>query len=232
MTLVPAAFVSAGFIGPVRVFTERECSLLSAYLRKGQRPPPADWHKGSAVTDWLLYRIAGSPHLLALLTPLLGEDILLWGCSVVERRPGEVHPWHVDIETSNPNGRYVSAWIGLENTRNSALQLIAGSHALGKTIQQVQREQGYRRGEATTDTVLSWAREGNPEARLVEPELGNGEAVLFDGSLWHASDRCQAGADRTALLLQFAAADSAVHIPDATQFEWPFRLLGAPRPGT
>src|SRR3954454_11341233 len=120
MTLVPAAFVSDGFIGPVRVFTERECSLLSAYLRS-QRPPPADWHKGSAVTDWLMYRIAGSPHLLALLTPLLGEDIVLWGCSVVQRRPGEVHPWHVDIETSDPKGRYVSAWIGLENTRNSAL---------------------------------------------------------------------------------------------------------------
>src|SRR3954466_506179 len=139
MTLVPASFASDGFIGPVRVFTERECRVLSAYLKKGQRPAPADWEKGSAVTDWLLYRIAGSPRLLALLKPLLGEDILLWGCSVVTRRPGEAHPWHSDIETSNPKGRYVSAWIGLKNTSpDSALQVIAGSHALRKTIQQVQ----------------------------------------------------------------------------------------------
>ena len=79
MTAVPATFVSDGFIGPVRIFTKRECRILSEYLRKGPRPQPADWQKGSAVTDWLLYRIASSPHLLTILTPLLGEDILLWG---------------------------------------------------------------------------------------------------------------------------------------------------------
>lgn len=232
MTAVPATFVSDGFIGPVRIFTKRECRILSEYLRKGPRPQPADWQKGSAVTDWLLYRIASSPHLLTLLTPLLGEDILLWGCSTVRRRPGEAHPWHVDIETSDPKGRYVSAWIGLENTKQSALQFIAGSHALGKTVQQIQRDQGYRRGEATTDTVLEWARQGNPHARLVEPQLRDGEAVLFDGGLWHASDRCRAGRTRAALLLQFAAADSAVYIPNFNQLEWPFRFLSAPRPGT
>src|SRR5206468_361679 len=38
--------------------------------------------------------------------------------------------------------------------------------------------------------------------------------------------------ERAALLLQFAAADSAVHIPDRTKVEWPFRFLSAPRPGT
>ena len=98
----------------------------------------------------------------------------------------------LDIETADPKGRFVSASIRLENAQQSALQLIAGSHALGKTVQQIQREQGYRRGEATTDTVLKWAREGNPDARLVEPQLRDGEAVLFDGGLWHASDRCRA----------------------------------------
>jgi mannose-6-phosphate isomerase-like protein (cupin superfamily) len=174
-------------------------------------------------------RLATNPHLLELLTPLLGEDIVLWGCSIVRRGPGEKHPWHVDIETTHPGGRYVTAWIGLENTsKESGLQLIAGSHR-GKIIQEVQAELGFRRGEASTDTVLGWAQHFNPDARLVQPMLGDGEAVLFDGRMWHGSHNARTGR-RSALLLQFASADSPVRIHDPSHLEWPFRFVAAPRP--
>jgi mannose-6-phosphate isomerase-like protein (cupin superfamily) len=193
------------------------------------RPPPADWHKGGAVTDWLLYRLAASPRLLSLLTPILGSDILLWGASFVRRYPGEVHPWHVDIETCDPDGRYVTAWIGLENTSSgSGLALITGSHKF-ETVQQVQSEENYRRGEAPMETVLAWAQSRNPDARLVHPEVGDGEAILFDGRLWHTSHNILSGT-RSALVLQFAAASSPVRMLDMSQLEWPFRFFSAPQP--
>jgi mannose-6-phosphate isomerase-like protein (cupin superfamily) len=226
-------FVRDGYLGPVRVLKPSECRAVKKHFENGKRPPPADWHKGGAVTDWLLYRLAASPRLLKLVTPILGEDIVLWGCSMVRRRPGQGHPWHVDIETSRPNGRYVSVWIGLENTsRESGLQLLAGSHFSDKTIQQVQAEKGYHRGDASTETVLAWAQERNPDAHLVKPALGDGEAVLFDGRLWHGSHNIRAGGTRSALLLQFAAADSPVRMYDLNRLEWPFHFLSAPLPPT
>src|SRR5207244_6427335 len=124
----------------------------------------------------------------ARLRALLGEDIILWGASVIEREPGRIHHWHTDIESSDPDGEFVSVWIGLENTsRESALQVISRSHAFGKTIQQVVREHGLRRGEACNETVLAWARTYAPSATFVQPEVTDGQAILFDGSVWHAT---------------------------------------------
>jgi quercetin dioxygenase-like cupin family protein len=222
-----------GFIGPIPLLTRAECRALNRHLDNERRPLPADWHKGGAVTDWLLFRLAANPRLLELLTPILGEDIVLWGCSIVRRRPGEAHPWHVDIETSTLEGRYASAWIGIENTRrNSGLEFVAGSHAVGTTIQQVQAERGCRRGEASTDTVLGWAREESPRAELIKPELQDGEAVLFDGHIWHGSRNDHGSRTRSALLLQFASADSPVRMHDHAKLEWPFKFVNAPKPPT
>ncbi|MEO6255522.1 MAG: cupin domain-containing protein [Sphingomicrobium sp.] len=228
------AFDRDGYLGPVKVLNADECRTVRDHLADSRRPPPADWGKGWAVTDWLLYRLAASPRVLELVTPILGEDIVLWGCSVVRRRPGQGHPWHVDIETSTPNGRYVSVWIGLENTSvQSGLQLLAGTHSSDKVIQQVQAEKGFRRGDASTETVLAWAKEHNPDAHLVKPVLEDGEAVLFDGRLWHGSHNIRAGGGtRSALLLQFAAADSPVRMHDVNHMEWPFHVYSAPLPPT
>jgi mannose-6-phosphate isomerase-like protein (cupin superfamily) len=221
-------FKREGFLAPVPLLTPSECSAVREHLR-APCPLPADWAKGRAATDWVMADLGASPRILELLTPLLGEDIVLWGCSLVRRGPGKRHPWHVDIETSDPCGRFVSAWIGLENTsRRSGLELIAGSHH-AKTIQEIQHAHGLHRGDAATEKVLAWAREQNPDARLIEPQLVDGEAVLFDGRLWHASQNvCRR--TRTALLLQFASANSPVQMLDPTDFEWPFRFVPAPRP--
>jgi quercetin dioxygenase-like cupin family protein len=89
-----------------------------------------------------------------------------------------------------------------------------------------------RRGEASPAAVLEWAREINPDAHLVEPELADGEAVLFDGHLWHGSHNGHTSGTRTALLLQFASADSPVRMHDHARLEWPFAFLDAPRPPT
>ena len=85
---VATSFARDGFLGPVPILTREECRAIGKHMAEPSRPPPADWHKGGAVTDWLLYRLGASPRLLSLLTPILGEDVLLWGCSFVRRRPG------------------------------------------------------------------------------------------------------------------------------------------------
>jgi len=231
MESVLTAYERDGFSAPFRLLTTRECRVLCRHLESDRTPPPADWHKGHAVTDWPLYRLATNPKLLSLLTPILGEDIVLWGCSVVRRRPGEDHPWHVDIESSWAKGRYATVWMVLENGhRNAGLQLIAGSHLLKESVQEVQREMGFNRGEAAAATVLDWARARNPEAWLAEPQVNDGEAIVFDHALWHGSRNGRPRGTRSAILLQYAAADSPVRIHDHAQLEWPFEFVGTPRP--
>src|SRR6266699_3782354 len=214
-----------GFIGPLPLFTRAQCELVLRHFRHGNPPAPLEWAKGQAASDCLVFDIATRPALLARVRSLLGNDILLWGASLITREPNEIHPWHCDIESSALGGGFVSVWIGIENTsRESALQLITKSHAIGKTIQQVAHENGVRRGETSTATVLAWARAIIPSAEFVQPAVNDGDAIFFDGRLWHGSWNTRVEGTRVALLIQYAAAGIPVKMPDFSQLEWPFRF--------
>jgi uncharacterized cupin superfamily protein len=219
------SFGRDGFIGPITLFTRAQCKLVMNHFRRGDPPAPLKWGKGRAASDCFVFRLATLPALLARLRLLLGNDILLWGASLIAREPNQIHPWHSDIESSTPGGGFVSVWIGIENTScKSALQLIVGSHTIGKTIQQVAHENGVRRDEASTATVLEWARAIVPSAEFVQPAMRDGDAVFFDGHLWHGSWNTRVEGTRVALLFQYAAAGTPIKMPDFSQLEWPFRF--------
>ena len=173
--------------------------------------------------------LATRPALISLLTPLLGDNIILWGAQNIKRRPGATHPWHTDIELSAADKRFVSVWIGIENvSQASALQFITRSHLIGKTVQQVSSEKGAPRGAATAEDVLAWATEFDDGAEYVQPQMSDGEALIFDGRLWHASHNSRQSGDRRALLLQYAEANAQIRRPDLEQLEWPFRFQETP----
>jgi quercetin dioxygenase-like cupin family protein len=226
-----ATFADRGFVGPVSLLSDGQRNLLLNHLAFGERIEPETWDKGRAATDRLLFDFACHPELLALLRPHLGNDIVLWGVSVQERRPGQAHAWHVDIESAAPGWRFASVWIGLVNTsRESGLSLIGGSHRFGKTIQEVQHDKGWRRGQASDETVLAWAKEFDGEAALFQPGVTDGDALIFDGRLWHGSLNRRETGTRTALLLQYAEADAAVFMISPDRLEWPFKPVTSKRP--
>lgn len=227
MNSAVADFARDGFVGPVPLLTPDECRAILTQFERDEAPPGEIWPKGRPLGDWRLSRLASDSRLTNLLRPLLGENIVLWGASIARRTPEMLHPWHVDIESSAPDGRFVTLWIGLENTSHgSGLRLIAGSHR-GRTIQQVRAEKGSSRQEHSNDAVLDWARDEHPDAHVVQPEVRDGDAILFDGRIWHGSYN-SSNQTRTALLLQFAAADSPVRIPDG--LDWPFKFRDEPLP--
>ncbi|HJS46786.1 MAG TPA: cupin domain-containing protein [Gemmatimonadales bacterium] len=220
-----------GYLGPVRLFSPEECRRIASYLRRDDTPAPAGWSKGRAVHERFLYDLATRPALVGRVAELLGEDVVLWGASHVARRPGQVHPWHSDIESCAPSGGFVSVWVGIENTtRDSALQVISRSHRLRKSVQEARAAVGMPRNGATPVALLALVQQEEPEARLVVPEMGNGEAIFFDGRLWHGTDNRSRSGERLAIILQFAAADREVLIPDFSQLDWPFRFRSEPRP--
>jgi len=224
------SFEETGYLGPVPILRPNECRPILRRLRDSS--PAAGWSTGRAASSRAFYDLATHPEVLRWVTAPLGEDVLLWGASLVQRRPDEVHPWHTDVETASQRGRTVTVWIGLENTdRRSSLMLIPHSHRFGTSLQEVGFNSGKRRGEATTDEVVRWARSRDPRSGVVQYDMGDGEALIFDGRLWHGSRNARRRGSRTALLLQYATPDTRIRMPDPeAPFEWPFKFLEEPRP--
>ncbi len=226
-----ALFTSQGFLNAGPVLTDSQRLLLLNHLQHGKRYKPAAWFKGRAVTDRLIFDLAADECVLAALRPLIGDNIILWGASLLERQPGQRHGWHVDIESAAPEQRFASIWVGLRNTfRETGLKFISGSHLFPKPVQEIQHSLGTSRDTTTDDTTLAWARELDASAALIQPDVCDGEAIIFDGRIWHGSHNDSEAHPRTALLLQYASADSAVRMPVASRFDWPFRFETDKRP--
>jgi hypothetical protein len=212
-----------GFSGPQRLFTADQCALIVRHALHAKRRPPVEWRKGLGTVDRFFFDLATRPQILSLAREAIGEDVLFWGVDFLTRVPGQVHKWHTDIESS-AGDKFLSIWIGLEGTtRETSLLMVPGSHRYGKSIQEVAHEHERKRDAITEQDVLEWSRGFDPEAEIVQPAVEDGEALIFDGRLWHASKNVTQGKTRRALLLQYAAADQVLRKPDFDQLEWPFR---------
>lgn len=230
-TAIEDQFAVQGYVGPIRVLSPRECKQFRRVYADRYLAPPLDWEKGSAVTSRAFFEIASHPALVKVLTALLGKDVMLWGASVQRRCASSVHPWHSDIESSSaPPGKTASVWIGIRHTNvNSSLLLIPYSHRFGSTVQEARCQSGVLRDETADEDIVRWAREQDKRSDLLRPEMTDGEALIFDGQLWHGSHNLS-GKTREALLLQYATPDTLIRIPDLNYLNWPFHQLQFPKP--
>ena len=125
----------------------------------------------------------------------------------------------------------MSVWIGLEHTSAlSSLIVVPRSHRFGITVQQVVQEAGRTSEAATDEQMAEWARGRDDQSGVVSLASSDGEAIVFDGRLWHASHNRTEGATRSALLLQYASPETAIRIPNFNRRQWPFEIYSSPRP--
>jgi quercetin dioxygenase-like cupin family protein len=224
-------FTEQGYVSPIRLLSPRECREFLHSVERKCTPPPLDWEKGQAASTRAFYEIASQPALIEKVAALLGEDVMLWGASIQTRPPGVVHPWHSDIESAlAPPGKTVSVWIGLRHTNpDSCLLVVPYSHRFGMTVQEARRQSGIGRKQATREDIARWARERDERSQIVRAEMSDGEALIFDGRLWHGSHNVSRKT-RQALLLQYATPDTPIRIPDLNYLDWPFHQLEFPKP--
>jgi uncharacterized cupin superfamily protein len=57
----------------------------------------------------------------------------------------------------------------------------------------------------------------------------DGDAVLFDGRIWHSGRNEGSTETRLALLLQYASADTPIPIPADADYRWPFKFIDGAR---
>lgn len=220
-----------GYVAPVRLFSRDECRAILSRLERNHALPPLDWNKGWAATSPDYYALGAHDAILELVRALLGHDVILWGASLVVRGPGQVHPWHTDIESSAPDGKNLSVWIGLENTdARSSLKVVPYSHRFGITLQQVIQQHSKIRESVTDEDVSQWAKEREPRSGVVPLSTFDGEAILFDGRLWHGSHNTTEDRTRRAVLLQYAAPGTPIRIPNSLHLNWPFEIHESPKP--
>ena len=223
------SFQEQGFFGPVPIFDTIECHRLAHLLKLA--PTPAEWSKGHAVSSSLFFELATKPAIVDKVVELLGGNVMLWGARLAYRKPGHVHPWHTDIETASEEARSVTVWIGLKNTnQQSSLQLISRSHRFGCCIQQCAHKDGKNRRETATQDVVDWGHRIDPSSELLQPAIADGEALFFDGRMWHGSSNSNATGTRVALIFNYATPTTRIRIPDVKVLDWPFHLLDSPRP--
>ena len=223
-------YIDQGYLGPVRVLSAHQCRTFLKWVNGAPQGAPLDWSKGHGATSRAFYELATHPAIVGIITALLGDDVMLWGASIETRGAGETHPWHTDIESADSKGTAVSVWIGLEHTsRDASLTLVPYSHQFDVSVQEVRQQHGTSRADATNTDIFGWAHERDSRASVHTSEMTDGEALFFDGRLWHSSHNASRKT-RRALLLQYATPDTAIRIPDFNYLDWPFRKFNTPRP--
>ena len=214
------------------IFSKGDLESIREVIR--HNPPPSNfvWDKDLCANSLNFYNIASHPSIIERLRSILGEDIILWGGSLIERVPGQVHNWHTDIESSTPDGGFVTIWIGIEGlNKESSLKLVPGSHQFGSSLQEAIQTHDASRETTTDADVERWSQEFDSDHQgIVQPDVTDGDAIFFDGRLWHGSKNENSSVTRKALLFQYARADAAVRIPDFRQLDWPFRFFETPKP--
>jgi len=219
-----------GFSSAIPMLSAAECAGFEEHLNLPDLPVPLDWYKGRATTDREIYEIATKPRLIALLRPLLGEDIVLWGANIVYRPRGTIHPWHTDMESAAPDSRVVTAWIGIRNaSEGSGLWFVTGSHQFGRSVQETLADLKEDRAIVSDERMAQIARAMNPSARTIQSDAQDGQAVLFDGRVWHSGRNEGSQGTRIALLLQYAAAETPIPMPAGAGYRWPLQFTASPR---
>ncbi len=215
-----------GFTVLPGLLSPEECEAVVQHEGSRAAEKPIWWPKGRGAADHFYYCLAGRDAILSLAKAMLGPNVILWGVDVLRRAPNQVHPWHCDIESSHPQGGFLSIWIGIENvSHQSALNCVSRSHRFGMSIQEKAHAMGVRRNDVSRARVEAWAKELDAKSQVIEPDVHAGDAIAFDGRLWHGTHNLQEAGVRFALLIQYAAADRPVRMYDPKQLEWPFSFL-------
>lgn len=221
-------FQEKGYLAPVPILNRWQVRQWIQRLK--DCPRPEGWSKSRASYYPAYAQLAQQPRIVNIVTQLVGKNVILWGASLVRRQPGEDHPWHSDVETAYGDGKTVSVWIALRNVSSqSGLQLVSGSHMFGASVQELRYLHDVERSDMSNSQIMDWARLYNAKSEIRQPGLDVGEAVFFDGRIWHGSINHTRSAARLAVLLQYATPDVPIRVCESAYMS-PYLCTGDPKP--
>ena len=155
--------------------------LVSAHIEaKGGEGDNGEGVRGSrAFLD-----LARDPEIVELVSGVLGEDVILWGCQVFCKPGGDglETPFHQD-------GHYwpirplatCTAWVALDPSKkeNGCLKVVPGSHRDKRLFDHLREDRD--------DLVLTQRIQGLDESKAVDVELEPGQMSLHDIYMIHGA---------------------------------------------
>jgi len=157
------------------------------------------------VSDFL--DLARDPEIVELVSDVIGEDVILWGCHVFCKPAGEGYetPWHQD-------GHYwpirplatCTAWVALEEStvENGCLRVIPRSHE-GERLHEHLHE------DRTDLTLNQRMADGTfDESQAVDLQLQPGQMSLHDVYMIHGAAANTSGKRRTGVALRYMPSTS------------------------
>ena len=149
--------------------------------------------------------LARDPQIVELVSGVLGDDVILWGCHVFCKPAVEGYetPWHQD-------GHYwpirplanCTVWVALEpsTVENGCLRVIPRSHAEKRLHEHLHEDR--------TDLTLNQRMAHVDEATALDIELEPGEMSLHDVYMIHGARANTSGRRRTGAALRYMPASS------------------------
>lgn len=151
--------------------------------------------------------LARDPELVELVSSVIGDDVILWGCHVFCKPAGNGYetPWHQD-------GHYwpirplatCTVWVALEDsdTGNGCLRVIPGSH-------KEKRLHDHLHEDRTDLTLAQRLAPGTfDEGTAVDIELAAGEMSLHDVHMIHGARPNTSNRRRTGVALRYMPSTS------------------------
>ena len=149
--------------------------------------------------------LARDPEIVELVSGVLGDDVILWGCHVFCKPAVEGYetPWHQD-------GHYwpirplanCTVWVALEPStiENGCLRVIPRSHAERRLYEHLHEDR--------TDLTLNQRLAHVDEEAAVDIELQPGEMSLHDVYMIHGARANASGKRRTGAALRYMPSTS------------------------
>jgi len=151
--------------------------------------------------------LARDPEIVELVSGVIGDDVILWGCHVFCKPPvdGYETPWHQD-------GHYwpirplatCTVWVALEESKveNGCLRVVPGSHQARKLHEHLHEDR--------TDLTLTQRMAAGTfdESQAVDIELEPGEMSLHDVYMIHGARPNTSTRRRTGVALRYMPATS------------------------
>jgi ectoine hydroxylase-related dioxygenase (phytanoyl-CoA dioxygenase family) len=172
--------------------------LISAHITRGN----TENVKGQ---DAFL-QLARTPAILDMVEQLIGPDIVLWGCQVFCKPPGDGRevPWHQD-------GRYwpirpmatVTAWIAIDDStsENGCMRFLPGSHSVGRSY--------HHRADDRPDLALDLTIDDDLDFSTArDVVLQAGQMSLHDVFLIHGSNANRSSQRRAGVAIRYMPASS------------------------
>jgi len=221
-----SGFISSGLMGPLDLFSQEQAThLLRAIQREIEIPRSQKqfWYKSLHQISETVMSLARENAVLATVKEHLGDNILLWGSQLIQQGEGIGHRWHRDVEHEKWPG--LTIWIALNNfSTKTTISFITKSHLINVSPQHFLNE-GLNLNDS--QEVLKTARKIDGKCELITFVLKEGQFMLWDGPMWHATANYSADV-RSALILQLCSSSAVPLLPK--NFDIPFQFYDVAAP--